>query len=115
MQQVATPPRAGRIFYSAAITLLMVAIAVACIQKQRESAVAIAKATGGNVQQIILDARHWGVLRFPEMEMRPGLIFSGRESRQDEGENETRPHFPRVASFHLSLPPVMLCRWSGAG
>ena len=61
MRQTTEPRQVGHIFYFAAISLLIAAIVVTFIQKQRENAVAIAEATGGNVQQAIQDARHWGV------------------------------------------------------
>lgn len=62
-QTTGTAPRKVRhIFYFATISLLIGAIAATFIQKQREKTVAIAGATGGNVQQAIQDARHWGVV-----------------------------------------------------
>jgi hypothetical protein len=50
----------GHIFYFATISLLIGAIAVTFIQKQRENTIAIEGATGGNVQQAIQDARDSG-------------------------------------------------------
>ena len=65
MQQVtgATTPRAtGRMFCITTIILLLMAVAVAFIQKQRESAVALAGATGGNEQQTVQEANYWMIL-----------------------------------------------------
>lgn len=56
------PQKAGRIFYVATVALLLMAIAITFIQKQRESAVAIAGATRGNVQQVVQEAKYWAIL-----------------------------------------------------
>ena len=62
MQQttdVPVPQQSRRIFYVATIFLLLVAVALAFIQKQHESAVAIAYVKGGNVQLHIQEAQRW--------------------------------------------------------
>ena len=62
MQQttdVPVPQQSRRIFYVAAIFLLLVAVALAFIQKRHESAVAIEFVKGGNVQQHIQEAQRW--------------------------------------------------------
>ena len=69
-----TPRKAGRIFYFTTVTLLLGAVVVALIQKDRESAVAMLAARRvaagteatdefkSNVQHTIRDAEHWGML-----------------------------------------------------
>ena len=64
MQQVShvtTPRKNRRVFCFAAIFLLLGAIVAVMIQKQHESAVAIAAATGDRekAQHLIQDAWHW--------------------------------------------------------
>ncbi|MGL4942366.1 MAG: hypothetical protein ACRC46_04160 [Thermoguttaceae bacterium] len=67
LSAVATPPQKRRIFYFAAIFLLLGAVIAAFVQKQYESAIAIAVAKEDDVRhitQIMLDAKYWGAVSF---------------------------------------------------
>jgi len=58
----AAPRKNRRVFYFAAIFLLLGAIVATVIQKQHESAVAIAAATGADWQHHLKDAAFWGMV-----------------------------------------------------